>query len=95
MMTQEQAAKEMGLTMNRYRTFEKHTLKKFKTLLHHKGINLKDIPDYDNDVPLETMNVCTPVEDETDPTLTYIDYDELCIGLDDFYIKQQLHSLCR
>ena len=95
MMTQEQTAKEMGLTMNRYCRFEKHLMKKVKRILHNKGIRIADIPDYDNAIPLETMKVYEPMEDETDPTLTYIDFDELCIGLDDFYIKQQLHSLCR
>lgn len=81
MMTKEQAAKEMGLTIDRFNRFEKHTLKKVKTLLHRKGIHRKDIPDYNNDVPLETMKVFEPVEDETDPELPYIDYDVLCIGL--------------
>jgi hypothetical protein len=76
MFTRQQAANELGLTLERYMTFEKHTLKKVKTLLHHKGIHLKDIPDYNNDVPLETMKVFEPMEDETDPALPYTDYIE-------------------
>ena len=76
MFTRQQAANELGLTLERYMVFEKHTLKKVKTLLHHKGIHLNDIPDYDNDAPLETMKVFEPMEDETDPTLPYIDYIE-------------------
>ena len=73
MFTRQQAADELGLSIRRYTTFENHTLKKLKTLLHHRGIHLKDIPDYDNDAPLETMRVFEPMEDETDPTLPYID----------------------
>ena len=76
MMTSKQAAYEMGLTLERFIAFEKHTLKKVKTLLHHRGIHLKDIPDYNNDVPLETMRVFEPMEDETDPVLPYTDYIE-------------------
>ena len=76
MFTKQQTANELGLTLERYMVFEKHTLKKVKTLLHHKGIHLKDIPDYNNDVRLETMKVFEPMEDETDPTLPYIDYIE-------------------
>jgi hypothetical protein len=73
MFTKQQTANELGLTLERYMVFEKHTLKKVKTLLHHNGIHLKDIPDYNNDVRLETMKVFEPMEDETDPTLPYID----------------------
>ena len=76
MFTRQQAANELGLTLERYTAFERHTLKKVKTLLHHKGIHLKDIPDYNNDVPLATMKVFEPMEDETDPVLPYIDYIE-------------------
>ena len=76
MMSKAQAAHEMGLTIDRFNRFEKHVLKKVKTLLHHRGIHLKDIPDYNNDVPLETMKVFEPIEDETDPILPYIVYVE-------------------
>ena len=74
MFTREQTAKELGLTLERYMVFERHTLKKFKKLLHHKGINHKDIPNYDDDALLGIMKVYEPVEDDTDP---YIDYDAM------------------
>lgn len=81
MVTREQAAKELGLTLKRYMVFEKHTLKKVKTLLHHKGINHKDIPNYDDDAMLGIMRVYEPIEDDTD---TYIDYDAMLLTVNGF-----------
>lgn len=70
MLTVKQSANELGLSLERYMLFEKHTLKKVKKLLHHRGINHKDIPNYDDDALLGIMRVYEPVKDETDP---YID----------------------
>jgi hypothetical protein len=71
MMNRMEAAKEMGLTLERFKLFEKHTLKKVKDLLHRRGIHRKDLPDYDNDALLETMRLHEPVIDETDPYIVY------------------------
>jgi hypothetical protein len=74
MMTIQQSADELGLTLERYMMFEKHTLKKVKKLLHHKGINHEDIPNYDDDTLLGIMRVYEPVKDETDLYIDNIDY---------------------